>query len=149
MKAGQQVYVRSFSKVGTILEERKPGSFAVQVGELSVVCNAADLSTEIPERLRTPKKKAAARSSVPTPPSPSSVRALDLHGKTVAEAIELAERYISDQALAGYGRLELVHGIGHGRLREALHRHLKTLPVVKRFSLDDRNAGVTLVFLDA
>jgi DNA mismatch repair protein MutS2 len=72
---------------------------------------------------------------------------IDLHGLTVAEALERAERALNDALLADESELRLIHGRGGGRLKAALHRWLNTVPSVRRFRLDPRNEGVTIVLL--
>jgi dsDNA-specific endonuclease/ATPase MutS2 len=42
--------------------------------------------------------------------------------------------------------MEIVHGIGAGRIRQALHAYLKGLSVIDSFKVDDLNPGVTWVY---
>jgi DNA mismatch repair protein MutS2 len=72
---------------------------------------------------------------------------IDLHGLTVDEAIARVVEEIDKAIRCGADRLEVVHGKGSGRIRNALHRELASLPVVASFRLDPRNAGVTWIFL--
>lgn len=72
---------------------------------------------------------------------------LDLHGLRVHEALSLAEDAINKAVLADADQLELLHGIGQGKIKDALHKHLAGLKVVKRFALDPANPGVTRVYL--
>jgi DNA mismatch repair protein MutS2 len=70
---------------------------------------------------------------------------VDLHGLGVEEAIARVVDEIDDALVRGADRIEVVHGKGSGRIRDALHRHLATMPVVAEFGLDQGNPGVTWV----
>lgn len=51
-----------------------------------------------------------------------------------------------DRALLdGADRLEVLHGKGSGRIKEALHQRLASMRVVVSFELDPDNPGVTWV----
>jgi len=70
---------------------------------------------------------------------------LDLHGLVVDEALARVVDEIDRSLLRGADRVEVVHGKGSGRLRDALHRHLASMTVVVAFRLDPRNPGVTWI----
>ena len=72
---------------------------------------------------------------------------IDLHGMSVDEAIARVVKEIDQAIRRGADRVEVVHGKGSGRIRDALHRELAALPVVASFRLDPQNAGVTWVYL--
>jgi dsDNA-specific endonuclease/ATPase MutS2 len=56
---------------------------------------------------------------------------IDLHGMTVAEALDRAERALNDALLADESELRFIHGRSGGR----------------KFRVDPRNEGVTVVVL--
>jgi Smr domain len=72
---------------------------------------------------------------------------VDLHGLTVAEALDRSDQAVNDAALADLPELRLIHGRSGGRIRAALHRHLHGMTAVRAFHLDPANAGVTVVRL--
>jgi DNA mismatch repair protein MutS2 len=76
---------------------------------------------------------------------PRAAVQLDLHGKTAAEAAELVEAFVDDALRAGHAELRIIHGRSGGRVKAAVHQYLKRLAAVRSFSLDPRNAGVTIV----
>jgi dsDNA-specific endonuclease/ATPase MutS2 len=41
--------------------------------------------------------------------------------------------------------VRFIHGRSGGRIRSALHRHLRAFPSVRAFRLDPTNEGVTIV----
>lgn len=75
------------------------------------------------------------------------VRDIDFHGLTVAEALERIEQALNDAFMANTARLRLIHGRSGGRIRAALHDRLRQIAAVRRFHLDPRNPGVTIVEL--
>lgn len=55
---------------------------------------------------------------------------LDVRGLPVEEAIERVEKFIDDATLEGRERVRLVHGVGTGRLRQAIRERLERHPLV-------------------
>jgi DNA mismatch repair protein MutS2 len=78
-------------------------------------------------------------------PVPS--RVLDLHGKTVLEALDALDSFINDALLEGGDDVQVIHGRGGGKLKAAVHGRLRQLPSVRAFRLDPTNPGVTMVRL--
>lgn len=72
---------------------------------------------------------------------------IDLHGKTVEQAIEAVDACINDALLTSHAEVRIIHGRSSGRIRDAVHARLRALPPVKSFRLDPRNPGVTIVVL--
>ena len=79
--------------------------------------------------------------------SVGSVRVIDVHGKTVAQALEAVDAALSAAVLADATELRVIHGRSSGRIRDALQRHLRAVPVVRKARLDPDNAGVTIIAL--
>ncbi len=55
---------------------------------------------------------------------------LDVRGLGVDEAMERVEKFIDDATLEGRERVRLVHGVGTGRLRQAIRERLERHPLV-------------------
>lgn len=53
---------------------------------------------------------------------------LDLHGQRVEEALENLEQFISDAIIEGFEEILVYHGIGSGKLANAVKSFLKTYP---------------------
>ena len=130
------------NKRGVVVEVRRGGRYRVQVERMTISCREEDLSAP-PE---PGKKKRTFRTREDSPDIASAVPAarIDLHGLRVEEALALVTNEIDRSLLAGADRLEVVHGKGSGRIREALHRHLATMSTVT-FRIDPHNPGVTWV----
>lgn len=147
-KLEQSVKVKKLRQFGRIVEILRPGSYRVAVGTLTIVCRESDLEAGNPP----PSKHAdmAPRSSTTvTAPARSAkqLERLDLHGKTAADAVALLEDHLNMVVLAGMNRFDVLHGIGTGRVMDAVHAYLRSSPLVGNFQLDSFNPGVTRVFL--
>ena len=156
---GGTVAVRTFgNRRGTILAVEKSGRYRVRVDSVTMWCREEDLAAVDEGK----KRKTSARrrqddhgaTGVGAPGAPvqggrTDQRVggsrVDLHGLRVDEALSRVDEEINRALLTGADCLEVVHGLGTGRIRDALHRHLATLGVVAAFRLDPRNPGVTWV----
>ena len=133
-------------KRGVVVEVGRGGHYRVQVENAIVSCREDDLAPPPEDRGKkrgTPKRHDAPAVSVD---EPAPAGRLDLHGLTVEEAIARVVQEIDQALRRGADRVEMIHGKGSGRIREALHRYLATMPAVSAFNLDPRNAGVTWVY---
>jgi DNA-nicking Smr family endonuclease len=72
---------------------------------------------------------------------------LDVHGLTVDQALEAIDAALNDALLRNADELRVVHGRSRGRIRDALHRHVRELSAVRMARLDPANAGVTIIVL--
>ena len=71
---------------------------------------------------------------------------INVVGLTVEEALPAVDKFIDDALLSGLEEVDIIHGIGTGRLREAIGKHLKHHRNVKRFwPKDIMKSGVTVV----
>lgn len=141
LEAGARVRVRSWKRDGIISEVLKNGQYRVALGSLSVQCKANDLEAALSKKTPEPNKSVLpARSAV-------TVREIDLHGKTVAQACELLEQALNQAIMSGCRELQIIHGHGSGKIKEEVHRLLSSIDVVKEFRLSEMNSGVTRAFL--
>jgi dsDNA-specific endonuclease/ATPase MutS2 len=133
---------------GVVVEPRNKGRLLVRVRGRALLVAESDVSAPDPVTRRRGDPPSFPPPPVPPPcarePRPASPE-VDLHGLTVAEALARVEQALSDALLAGLPELRLIHGRSGGRIRAALHRHLRGLAGVRGFRLDPRNEGVTIV----
>ena len=97
----------------------------------------------LPEGVRLERRPVAAGAA-------GTAGSLDLRGTKVEEALDRLDKFLDDASVDGLDQVRLVHGIGSGRLRRALHELLGGHPLVARFSAapdDDGGDGTTLVTL--
>jgi len=66
---------------------------------------------------------------------------LDLRGATVAEALEVLDRYLDDASLAGLSQATIIHGMGMGALRDAVRDHVAGHPLVGSWRPGGRGEG--------
>ena len=137
---GDAVHIRGVGK-GVVRELRNGGRCLVDVNGRSIVTTIDQLTPFEP-----PKKKSNVTRAVDEERSGESL-SLDLHGFTVDEAVEKVAAFLNDALLRGVGELRIIHGRSGGKLKAALHRQLKGIASVRRFRVDPRNEGVTVVQL--
>ncbi len=98
-----------------------------------------------PDRIRPPTGggAAAARASVGLRSgAPRSIPStLDVRGARVDEVIELLDRTLDQAAMAGAGRLTVIHGHGTGALRDAVRQLVSSHPLVKDWRPGERGEG--------
>lgn len=145
----QAVLVASLKRQGVIVERLHDGKYRVAVGSMVVECAEKDLKALAPgavdksQHSQGPRKHHPALSpKKPTKDAPT----LDLHGLTVEEAMAKVTHAIDRAIIEDIERLRILHGVGTGRIMDALHKYLKTLDVVAEFKLDQSNRGVTWVY---
>ena len=141
--AGDTVQTR-FGK-GVVLEVRNADRLVVDVQGRSLVLAEHEISVRDPPRKRSRGQAATGRQSQPAA-APAQVE-VDLHGRTVEEALARADQALNDALLADVSELRFIHGRSGGRIRAALHLRLAEIPTVRNFRLDPRNEGVTIVTL--
>jgi DNA mismatch repair protein MutS2 len=73
---------------------------------------------------------------------------LYLLGATLDEALPTVEKYLDRAFTAGLPRVHIVHGVGSGRLRQAITALLEHHPLVRRFQAGDAGGGTTIVELE-
>jgi DNA mismatch repair protein MutS2 len=148
IEAGDAVSVPRFSATGTVLsvdgstariQLRGGAIIRAAIAELRVAC-ADDVAVPSSRSKITFSSEALDRGA-------PSLLSLDLHGRTTADAVELVEQRISQAVMAGMHEIEIVHGLGTGAVRAAIHQRLSVLGAVAKFELKFGNRGVTRVFL--
>jgi DNA mismatch repair protein MutS2 len=145
---GDKVFVKSLKRWGRVVGLTK-GKHRVLVGAVEVICPPADLTKDAAKDKRTKLPKYHVARHHPALKPDKHARGydkLDLHGMRVLEAMAAVERMIDRAIIADLDRLEIVHGVGTGRIMMALHKYLATLDVVSSYRLDEINPGVTWVY---
>lgn len=72
---------------------------------------------------------------------------LDLHGLTVTDALERADRFLEEAKASGMRKVLIIHGKGiHSRdgdavLKSAVRAHLRTNPLAGEIGIPDRSLG--------
>ena len=121
----------------------RKGVYRVRFGDLEMEVPASSLR-ELPTA-KARRKKSLVRGSVDK--QEGTLPALDLHGLSVQEALLKVEQYIDRGILQHCTRLEIVHGIGSGALRKALHQYAETSRYITNVEVDSNNPGVSWLYL--
>jgi DNA mismatch repair protein MutS2 len=136
---------------GVVREVRNGGRLLVDVQGRALAVTESEISAPGMGRTRPRARRAASESESTHARSKQAKRTVsaevDLHGLTVEEALDRVEQALNAALLADLGELRLIHGRSGGRIRAALHRRLQETPSVRKFRLDPRNEGVTIVCL--
>lgn len=145
---GDHVHVLALGK-GVVREVRNGARYLVEIKGRSLLVAGDQLERIDPTtRGRDARRHVAppaAETRSPRQPPP----ALDLHGKTVAEALEALDTLLSDALLEGQAEVRVIHGRSGGRLKAAVHARLREISAVRAFRVDPQNAGVTIVVFQA
>ncbi|MBR6230109.1 MAG: endonuclease MutS2 [Eubacterium sp.] len=139
---GDIVMVHSMGVKGTISTEPTRGKCYVQIGILRSEVELSDL-----EYLESETKQAKKEASITQSRNLKMSKAMTVHteinliGKTVAEAIPVLEKYIDDASIAHLSQIRIIHGMGTGALRSAVHDHLKRNRAIESFRLGEQGEG--------
>jgi len=134
---------------GVVREVRNRGRLMVDVLGRAMVVTEDEISLLDAGRKR-PRARAMASASEgegrrPSRAACTALAEVDLHGLTVEEALGRVDQALSDALLADLQEVRLIHGRSGGRIRAALHRRLREIGSVRKFTLDPGNEGVTIV----
>lgn len=143
--AGDRVHVATLG-TGIVRDVRNGGRYLIELKGRSIVVAGSQLEPA-PERRATKRPEAKTSAPDPAEATSSPSRALDLHGKTVLEAVEALDAFLNDALLEGCADVRVIHGRSGGKVKAAVHGRLAQLPSVRAFRLDPTNPGVTLVRL--
>ncbi len=151
LEVGDAVRVRGLNIVGRVTETSEANNvIQVEAGGKRFTVAEADLeraaaqdvvSAPAPRRrLRRDRRRRAAEAAV----APE----LRLLGATVDEALPAVEQYLERALGRGMSRVRIIHGIGTGRLRDAITELLRRHPQVRRLHAGDAGGGSTVVELE-
>lgn len=147
-KIGDEVRLKKLKQDGKIIEVTTKGTFRVAVGSLTIELKANEIEPAPPNRHGDLLKKLKPRrlpieGEIIHEKMPD---VLDLHGLRVEEALPKVAHFLDQAILQDKDLALILHGLGTGRLLEAVHGFLKKTPTVKRFELDPKNPGITRVY---
>jgi DNA mismatch repair protein MutS2 len=144
IETGMRVLLKTFGSIGTV--EKIDGETAeVLVGSMRLREKIVNLQAVVAEE----KKKESKLEKLQKQSSDTLLRLdtenmnaeLNIIGKTTAEVDDLLDPFLDEAYLNGFQRVRVIHGMGTGALRSAVHRHLKGHPHVLRYTLAPREQG--------
>ncbi len=147
LKVGDTVFVGAMSAQGAVISVQKEKNTAeIRVGLLKVKSRIDDLF--YPSEVKKEKGKVqVVRDLAPRRDLP---RECDLIGMTAADAALEVENFLDAALVSGLSEVRIVHGMGTGKVRAAVHEVLRKHPHVESFRLGkygEGESGVTIVKL--
>jgi DNA mismatch repair protein MutS2 len=147
---GARVRITSLGKEGIVQSIRDKEEVEVTVGKLKVRADCNDL-TILDDGLakKSSSKKERIRVDIPIA---TPRREVNVVGLRVDDALPVVERAVDEALLGGLSSLNIIHGKGTGRLKQAIWEHLSGHSLVRGFHVADicsGGEGVTVVELEA
>ena len=143
--AGDRVHVATLG-TGIVREARNGGRYLIELKGRSMVVAGSQLEPA-PERAADKRQPTKRTATDPALGTSTRSRSLDLHGKTVLEALDALDSFLNDALLEGVDDVRVIHGRSGGKLKAAVHGRLAELTSVRAFRLVPSNPGVTIVKL--
>jgi len=139
---GQPVFLPALGLTGEVLAAPvKDGKLTVQVRKVKLRVSPEEVAPLTGTSGPEPETRPAGFY-----PAPRCLPTLNIIGLRVDEALPLVDRLLDQAILQGAERVDIIHGVGTGRLKQAVREHLKQHAGVKAIH-GDENPGVTLVDL--
>ena len=145
LRVGDWVRVLGLNRVGIVREVySEPKKADVQVENVRVRVPFHDLERSGPQLHEATTENGGPKYEAAVERGGRSE--INVIGLTVEEALPVVDKFIDDALLGGLEEVDIIHGIGTGRLRQAIGEHLKHHRNVKRFGAKDvMKSGVTVV----
>ena len=151
LEVGEAVRVRNLNIVGRVTSmsgangvvQVEAGGKRFTVAEADLERAAASEVVSAPSPRWRPRRERRHRAS--EEPLASELRLL---GSTVDEALPAVEQYLERALGRGMSRVRIIHGVGTGRLRDAITELLRRHPQVRSFQAGDAGGGSTVVELE-
>jgi DNA mismatch repair protein MutS2 len=137
------------------LESQQPATVLTapdEKGDLVVQAGIIKLSTNVDKLKRAAGggKKAEKSDRTSKLRLGGAPRELDIRGHNAEDGLMEVDRYLDEAVLSGLTEVNIIHGKGTGKLRLAIHEHLRHHPHVKAYRLGrygEGEEGVTVVSL--
>ena len=146
---GSSARIRDTQTIGTVVSMGKNDA-ELAVGELRMTIKKNRLEWVSQSDARRQQRAANNTGTVVAEAVGNFSPRLDLRGFRGQDALQELDRFLDKAVMAGYNRLELLHGKGDGILRKLIREHLRKQRFVADFESEhaDRGGdGITLVNL--
>jgi len=147
LKVGERVRIESLRSDGILTSVVKPLNRAEVVTDKAKVTAPLSEIVQVTEEKEEPAQKSQTflKGAVEEPSSQ-----LNVIGLSVEDALSQVDKFIDQALLHGLEKVQIVHGVGSGRLRSAIGQYLKGHRAVKSFSPGETlkgGRGITIVEL--
>ncbi len=140
---GQKIFLPALGLSGKILAAPgRDGRLEVQVRKVKLRVQPEEITPLSGEAAGVVERNLSPGRHLP----PEWLPSLNVVGLRVDEALPLVDRLLDQAMLHGQEKVDIIHGVGTGRLKAAVWDHLKHHRAVKAVHGDD-NPGVTVVEL--
>ncbi len=146
---GQQVQLAGIGQTGIVLSISKDRKHAdLQVGSMRIEVPVNQL-TPIQSSDTSSRSQKVSISEITTAHDDNSsvTSELVVVGKRVDEALDEVDKYLDQAFILGLSSVAIVHGIGTGKLKNAISTLLRSHPHVSSYSLVEHNHGMTIAYL--
>jgi len=153
MRPGDKVRLKGQDTIGDLIEINEKNA-VVAFGQLMTTMPRKNLERISNNEAKKLDKNRGARASVLT--ESFSQRRLtfkpeiDIRGQRVEEAIPKITEFIDEAIMFEVGQLRILHGKGHGILKQTIRDYLRSEPMVRSYKdehVDFGGAGITVVNL--
>jgi DNA mismatch repair protein MutS2 len=136
---GDYVMVKTLGSKGRIVDIDRAGDiYEVIVGNVRM-----KLKRFFVEKTAAEQESAAARNHLDI--EKVDEPELNVMGMRVEEALNALDRFLDRAVVEGMPRVKILHGIGTGRLMQAIREHLTDARHIKALQRDEKNSGITIV----
>ncbi len=132
VREGDAVHVGSLGYDGVVIQvDERHAKARVRTGSMEVDVALDDLSA--------PARHGKERAPKPSPDAwkgdviENDRQEVKLVGLRVEEALAILEPFLNHSSLGGLREVRIIHGMGTGRLRDAVREHLARHPLVEKF----------------
>lgn len=150
LHVGDSVYFATLESVGQVLSVNAgKGEAEVLCGSIKTRCKISALQKVNISADRQNKREVRIRKSGDFVPSKPELE-INLLGMTVPEALSEVDNFIDRAVLNNLEEIKVIHGVGTGKLREAISAHLRRHKNVSSFRLGkygEGETGVTIITL--
>lgn len=148
IKPNTEVFVSNLGQNGIILSNiSKSNEVQIRVGNMKMNINIKYI--EKAKNFNKSNKKVTSTVSYNSVSKTRNIKSeINVIGLNVDEAIPIIDKFLDDCYLAKLKTIRIVHGKGTGKLREGIHKFLKTNSHVKSFrvgTFGEGEMGVTIV----
>jgi DNA mismatch repair protein MutS2 len=149
LKVGERVRIESLRSEGILTSVVKPSNRAeVLTGKARVKAPLSEIVQATGEKEKNEMVQRGQPFSIEAGEEPSSQ--LNVIGLTVEDALPKVDKFIDQALLHGLEKVQIIHGVGSGRLRSAIGEYLSGHRAVKSFSPGETmkgGRGITIVEL--
>lgn len=126
VRIGERVWVERLRSVADVIEGPARGKVRVSAGMMKLWVEVTDLRAlkEVPAPAVRASNAVSGAHLKPQRVLRTSDNTLDVRGLRADDAVALAESFLDRMYAAAESRVFIVHGVGSGALRVAIHEHL-------------------------